>query len=130
MKFIRSIILASLAIAIASCGTLGTNGSSVKTSTVRSTIANEQRLVVVEFYADWCLPCKKFSPIAERVANRHGDKMVLLKVDIDKNTELADEVEVDAVPFIQFYRGGQILHERRGLISEAAFEALVLQYSN
>ena len=81
-------------------------------------IANFNGPMIVDFFATWCGPCKMLSPVLERVHEKYGDSLKILKVDIDKHEELAREYEVMSVPTLFFYLNGEIVSQRSGFISE------------
>lgn len=74
--------------------------------------------MIVDFFATWCGPCKMLSPVLERVHEKYGDSLKILKVDIDKHEELAREYEVMSVPTLFFYLNGEVVSQRSGFISE------------
>ena len=63
-------------------------------------------LVVIDFYADWCGPCKMLNPILEEAANEVGDKAKFVKVDVDKSQQLASKYSVTSIPTIVFLKDG------------------------
>lgn len=69
-------------------------------------LINEERPTLVDFFATWCGPCKMQAPILEDVKNRVGDKANVIKVDIDKNPELAAQYNVQSVPTIILFKNG------------------------
>lgn len=70
---------------------------------------------LVDFFATWCGPCKAQGPILEDVKNRVGDKANIVKVDIDKNQELAARYNVRSVPTLIVFRGGEAIWREAGL---------------
>jgi len=81
--------------------------------------------VLVDFYADWCGPCKALTPRLAKVVGRAGDSLHLAKVNIDDVSELALEYEVSAVPAVVAVRGGAVVRRFVGLQDEAKIEAFV-----
>ena len=73
--------------------------------------------VLIDFYATWCGPCKKLSPILEEVAGEH-DEIKLIKIDVDKNELLASKFEVEAMPTLVVLEKGEELRRSVGLISK------------
>lgn len=71
-----------------------------------SVIANEKN-VIVDFYADWCGPCKRMSPILEQLAKDHKDKFVLLKVNIDHSREIAMKHKITSIPRLFVYNNAK-----------------------
>lgn len=65
------------------------------------------RLVVVDFFATWCGPCKMIAPKLEEIANALGEKLVVLKVDVDECEELAQRYEISSMPTFLFIKNGQ-----------------------
>ena len=64
-------------------------------------------LVVVDFYAEWCGPCKQLAPVLEQLASQSSGKVFFYKVDVDQSRELAAQKGIKSMPTIQFYREGQ-----------------------
>jgi thioredoxin 1 len=77
------------------------------------------KIVVVDFWAEWCGPCKILKPILHDLAVEHPDKLVLLTVDVDGNGPLLDRLkEVEQFPTIQFYRGGKLVKQHMGMATK------------
>jgi thioredoxin len=65
------------------------------------------KVVVIDFYADWCGSCRKLSPILDKIASEHGGKILIGKVDVDQNRELASSEGVRSIPDIRIFRDGR-----------------------
>ena len=78
-------------------------------------IASEQP-VLVDFFADWCGPCKTMSPILKEVKSNLGDKVKILKIDVDKNQRLATALSVQGVPTLILYKKSKIMWRQSGII--------------
>jgi thioredoxin 1 len=93
---------------------------------------NEQiqssKLVLVDFYAEWCGPCKMMKPILLDVAERIGDKATIISVDIDKEKELATKHRIQSVPTLIIYKNGKQLWRQSGIISANALTKLLKDY--
>ncbi len=83
--------------------------------------------VIVDFYADWCGPCKQLEPVLEAVAG--ATPASVLKVDVDRHQQLAGEYGVRGVPTLVLYQDGEPVERRVGFQSEAAIRDLIAQYT-
>ncbi|MEX2322874.1 MAG: thioredoxin [Acidimicrobiia bacterium] len=83
--------------------------------------------VVVDFWAEWCQPCKALGPILERVAADHADRVDLVKVDIDANPELASQFGVQSIPFVLAFKDGQPVANFTGALPESSVRSWVDQ---
>jgi thioredoxin len=97
----------------------------VDAAAYRQIIASEPRLVLVDFYADWCGPCKALAPRLEEVAAKRATAVRLLKVNVDENPALAQELGIQGIPYVAFYRGGKMVDTMLGLESKEAIEEKV-----
>lgn len=74
-----------------------------------SELINQNKPVLIDFYAEWCGPCKMMSPVLKDVKDELGDQVSIIKIDVDKNQSLAARYQVRGVPtFLLFYNGQQI----------------------
>ncbi len=78
-------------------------------------IASDQP-VLVDFFADWCGPCKTMSPILKEVKSSLGDKVKILKIDVDKNNRLATSLSVQGVPTLILYKKSKVMWRQSGVI--------------
>jgi len=77
------------------------------------------KYVLVDFNAVWCGPCKKLSPILDKLAEDKKDKLVLLKIDADENPELLQSKGIEGIPYLELYKDGKLVWSHKGLISES-----------
>ncbi len=82
------------------------------------TLLNSDKLVLVDFYADWCEPCKKMEPYLKKIANEMADKVTLVRIDADENQQLCKALDVSALPVLKLYDNQEITWEHEGYIDE------------
>jgi putative thioredoxin len=78
--------------------------------------------VLVDFWAEWCAPCKMIGPILEKLAEVNKDNWVLVKVDTDKNQEVATKYGVRGIPNVKLFRNGEVINEFTGALPESAIK--------
>lgn len=71
--------------------------------------------VVVEFYASWCEPCKLMIPVMQEVKETAGERAITLKIDIDENSELAQQYSIYTVPTVAIFKEGNIIWHKNGI---------------
>lgn len=90
------------------------------------TTIQENDLVLVDFWADWCGPCKRFSPIFSKVSENHDD-VVFAKLDTDANPDIATSLEIMSIPTIMAFHKGNMVFNQAGLLSAGQLEQLIAQ---
>lgn len=91
-------------------------------------IIASKKPTLVDFFATWCGPCKMQAPILEEVKNRVGDKATILKIDIDKNQELAAQYRVQSVPTIILFKDGMAVWRTVGVQQADLLEAKIYEH--
>ena len=82
-------------------------------------IASPGMLVLVDFFATWCAPCKTMAPILEQVAAQHQGKLRIIKIDVDKNPAVAQQYRVQSIPTLVLFRQGQAVWRQAGVVPAA-----------
>lgn len=90
------------------------------------TTINDNAIVVVDFWAPWCQPCKQFSVVFDAVAKLHDDK-VFGRVNVDEEKELAEEFAIRSIPFVMVIKNRTIVYAESGALTETALMDLVDQ---
>lgn len=81
-------------------------------------LINSDIPLLIDFYADWCGPCKQFMPIVEQFKDEMGEKVRVIKINIDKNQALAQQLKVMSIPTVMIYHKGERTYEGKGLHSK------------
>ena len=84
----------------------------------------ENDIVLVDFWADWCGPCKRFGPIYEKSSEQHGD-VVFAKLDTDANQQLSGQLGIEGIPTLMAFREGVMVFNQAGALPGPALEQVV-----
>jgi thioredoxin 1 len=83
-------------------------------------LINSDTPVLIDFHAEWCQPCKVLSPLVQDVKRRLGDKVRILKIDVDRNQALAQRLAIQGVPTLMIYQKGQQKWRSSGVLQAEA----------
>lgn len=81
-------------------------------------LLNTDKLVLIDFYADWCAPCKKMKPYLEEISKDMADKVVVIRINADENQALCKELKIDALPVLQLYKKKNQIWTNTGFIDK------------
>lgn len=97
-------------------------------SSFEETIKNSEIPVLVDFWAEWCGPCRRVGPIIEELANDYGDKLLVAKVDVDANQEIAVKHKVESIPTLMIFKDGELKERLLGARPKEALVEIVDQF--
>jgi len=81
-------------------------------------MVNKEKLVLIDFYAEWCMPCKKMKPALEELSSEMKDKVEIIRINVDQNQELTNSLNIEAIPVLQLYKQNKKVWENTGYIEK------------
>lgn len=125
-KITGFIIITTIILTLAACK----SGDSKIITLTTDNFANEtaKGIVLVDFWASWCMPCKAMAPVIDEIASQTKGKVKVGKVDIDANGPLANQFGIQAIPTIMIFKDGQAVETLVGLQSKAAIVNALSKY--
>ncbi len=91
-------------------------------------IVSSDTPTLIDFFADWCAPCKMMPPILKEVREKLGDRIKILKIDIDKNQQLAAQLKIQGVPTLAIYKSGKMVWRQSGVIPAHQLLPIIQKY--
>jgi len=88
-------------------------------------VIKNQKPILVDFWAEWCMPCSMISPILEKLAEEYGDKFVLAKANVDQTQDIAQKYEIEAIPTVIFFRNGKPIGRFIGVKPESEIKGWI-----
>ncbi|MGH1576124.1 thioredoxin [Planktotalea sp.] len=97
----------------------------VTDATFDAEVKNSSVPVVVDFWAEWCGPCKQIGPALEELSDEYGDKVKVVKVDVDSNPNSAAAMGVRGIPALFIFKDGEVVSNRAGAAPKAALQSWI-----
>lgn len=93
-----------------------------------SELIKNDKPVLVDFFAEWCGPCKMMKPVLEELKKMVGDRATILKVDVDKNQQVASVYNIQGVPTLILFKKGKIVWRQSGVVSASELSNIINQF--
>jgi len=88
-------------------------------------VLNSSNPVFVDFWAEWCGPCRAVSPTVEELSNEYKDKVNFVKINVDQNSDLAQKYNVFSIPTLAIFKDGEIVSQKIGAASKESFKTMI-----
>jgi thioredoxin 1 len=85
------------------------SAKSVTTATFQADVLSSGKPVLVDFWAEWCGPCRMVSPILDEISAEHGEKLTIVKVNVDEEPQLAQQYGIVSIPALQVFQNGEVV---------------------
>lgn len=93
-------------------------------------IIHSDKPVLVDFFAEWCGPCKTMSPILKEVKKEIGDSVTIIKVDVDQSPQAAQAYQVQGVPTLILFKNGKQLWRQSGVVNKPGLVGVIKKFTN
>ncbi|MEO6534091.1 MAG: thioredoxin [Pseudolysinimonas sp.] len=100
----------------------------VTDATFQSEVLDSDKTIMVDFWAEWCGPCRAVSPILDAIAAEHSEKLSIVKLNVDDNPETAMKYGITSIPAMKVYRGGEVVKTVIGAKPKPALEADLAEF--
>ncbi|MEY5023865.1 MAG: thioredoxin [Actinomycetota bacterium] len=98
------------------------------TESFRSDVLEADKPVIVDFWAEWCGPCRMVSPILDEIASEYGEKLKVVKVNVDEQPQLAMDYQVTGIPLLGIFQGGKMVKQLVGARPKAAIVSELTEF--
>ena len=98
---------------------------SLSEATFDNMINESTKPVLVDFWAEWCGPCKMVAPILEEIAQEYGDKIIIAKLNVEQNPNIAPKFGIRGIPTLLIFKNGEVVATQVGALSKAQLKAFI-----
>ena len=88
-------------------------------------VLNSANPVFVDFWAEWCGPCRAVSPVVEELSDEYGNKVDFVKINVDENGDLAQKYNVFSIPTLAIFKNGEIVSQKTGAATKESFKIMI-----
>ena len=99
--------------------------SNIITRTIRTRSSKFLQPVFVDFWAEWCGPCRMVSPVVEELSQEYEDKVDFVKINVDDNGDLAQKFNVFSIPTLAIFKDGQVVSQKVGAATKESFKTMI-----
>ena len=104
------------------------SATDVSEATFDAEVLEAEGTVLVDFWAEWCGPCRAVSPILDQIGEENSDKIRVVKLNVDDNPQLAAKYQITSIPAMKVYRGGEVVKTIIGAKPKPALEADLAEF--
>ncbi|MDH6182374.1 thioredoxin 1 [Microbacteriaceae bacterium SG_E_30_P1] len=104
------------------------NAKDVTDATFADEVLNSSDTIMVDFWAEWCGPCRAVSPILDQIAAENPDKLKIVKLNVDDNPQMAMKYQITSIPAMKVFRGGEVVKTVIGAKPKPALEADLAEF--
>jgi thioredoxin 1 len=100
----------------------------VTDATFTDEVLNSEDTIMVDFWAEWCGPCRAVSPILDQIAAEHSSKIKIVKLNVDDNPQIAMKYQITSIPAMKVFKGGEVVKTIIGAKPKPAIEADLAEF--
>jgi thioredoxin 1 len=104
------------------------DAKAVTDATFATEVLDSSDTIMVDFWAEWCGPCRAVSPILDQIASEHSDKIKIVKLNVDDNPQMALKYQITSIPAMKVFRGGEVVKTVIGAKPKPALEADLAEF--
>ena len=101
---------------------------SVTDASFQADVLDSEKTVLVDFWAEWCGPCRMVAPILDQISAEHGDKIEIVKLNVDENPQIAAKYQITSIPAMKVYQKGEVVKTVIGAKPKPALEADLAEF--